>query len=103
MKHELIVNANEFCKSMKERGGGVVDLTVRIIKKSKPKPSHSNWLVVHFHVDVCDAMGANCASTVAEGMAPILKELFSTRIGFRIVSNLNPERMSSVIAKHNKY
>jgi len=39
-------------------------------------------------------MGANCASTVAEGVAPFLSELTGGRIGLRIVSNLNVERIS---------
>ncbi|KAJ3112730.1 hypothetical protein HDU96_004218 [Phlyctochytrium bullatum] len=61
----------------------------------------SRWLVVHFHLDVCDAMGANAASTVAEGVAPTLASMVrgtgpngQARIGLRIVSNLCVERLS---------
>lgn len=98
-KQYFIDQANEICKTMKERGGGVVDITLRKIKKSKPLKSCSFWLVVHFHIDVCDSMGANVASNVAEGMAPFLQKFFSARAGFRIVSNLNPERLSKVNSK----
>ncbi|KAI9219245.1 hypothetical protein BC828DRAFT_386598 [Blastocladiella britannica] len=54
------------------------------------------WLVVHIHVDVCDAMGANCASTVAEGTSQHLAALagHGARVGLRIVTNLNPVRLS---------
>jgi degradative hydroxymethylglutaryl-CoA reductase len=38
-------------------------------------------------------MGANCASSVAEGVAPLLSEITGGRIGLRIVSNLNVERI----------
>jgi hydroxymethylglutaryl-CoA reductase len=83
---------------MKDRGGGVVDLTVRKLKKSKLDNCSgvSHWLVVHFHVDVCDAMGANSASTIAEGMAPWFVLNCKAQIGLRIVSNLSTERMSKV-------
>ncbi|KAJ3323511.1 hypothetical protein HDV06_001788 [Boothiomyces sp. JEL0866] len=94
-KKTLLINqSNEFCKTMSTRGGGVVDLSIRQIKKSKKNSNSNSWVVVHFHIDVCDAMGANCASTVAEGMAPLLAQLTGCRIGFRIVSNLATERFS---------
>ncbi|KAF9976535.1 hypothetical protein BGZ73_008371 [Actinomortierella ambigua] len=60
---------------------------------SRPKRC-SEWLVVHLHIDVGDAMGANCANTVAEGIAPFLAKLSGARIGVRILSNLNVDRMA---------
>ncbi|KAF9147127.1 hypothetical protein BG015_011286 [Linnemannia schmuckeri] len=54
----------------------------------------SEWLVVHLHVDVGDAMGANCANTVAEGIAPFLAKMSGGRIGVRILSNLNVDRIA---------
>jgi hydroxymethylglutaryl-CoA reductase len=93
----LIEAANQFCLTMKARGGGVVDMTIRKIRRSNiTEKDQSFWLVIHFHIDVCDAMGANCASTVAEGIAPSLQALAGGQIGFRIVSNMNPERCSKV-------
>lgn len=102
MKNEIITYANQYCANMYSRGGGVVNMVVRRVKKTKKKirpnqivfdsPS-SEWLVCHFHIDVCDAMGANCASTVAEGVAPFLSDLTGGRIGLRIVSNLCTERI----------
>lgn len=95
-KEKLIKLANTYCQSMESRGGGVIDMSIRKIKRSRPQ-NNSFWLIVHFHIDTCDSMGANCASTVAEGMAPYLIELCNCRMGFRIVSNLSPERLSSVV------
>ena len=93
---------SSFCSSMAARGGGVTDMTVRKIQKSnlRRKPGDnpemsSFWLIVHLHIDVCDAMGANCASTVAEGVAPALASLVDARIGFCIVSNLSNERLAT--------
>nr|CAG8509046.1 1824_t:CDS:10 [Entrophospora candida] len=74
-KIEIIKFANKFCENMVERGGGVLDIDVRRVPH------------------VCDAMGANCASSVAEGVAPLLSEITGGRIGLRIVSNLNVERI----------
>ncbi|KAG0252991.1 hypothetical protein BG011_006620 [Mortierella polycephala] len=54
----------------------------------------SEWLVVHLHIDVGDAMGANCANTVAEGIAPFLAKLSGGRVGVRILSNLNIDRIA---------
>ncbi|KAG0361438.1 hypothetical protein BG005_008316 [Podila minutissima] len=54
----------------------------------------SEWLVVHLHIDVGDAMGANCANTVAEGIAPYLAKLSGGRVGVRILSNLNVDRIA---------
>ncbi|RUS29991.1 hydroxymethylglutaryl-CoA reductase [Jimgerdemannia flammicorona] len=107
----IIRFANTFIANMVSRGGGVTDVSVRRVRRRpNPNPRHSQsfastraveeegarseWLVVHLHIDVCDAMGANCASTVAEGVAPFLAELTSGRIGVRIVSNLCVERMA---------
>ncbi|KAF9119905.1 hypothetical protein BGW39_011812 [Mortierella sp. 14UC] len=54
----------------------------------------TEWLVVHLHIDVGDAMGANCANTVAEGIAPFLAKMSGGRVGVRILSNLNVDRIA---------
>ncbi|CAO3563357.1 unnamed protein product [Mortierella alpina] len=54
----------------------------------------SEMLVVHLHIDVGDAMGANCANTVAEGIAPFLSKMSGGRVGVRILSNLNVDRIA---------
>ncbi|ORY50258.1 substrate-binding domain of hmg-CoA reductase [Rhizoclosmatium globosum] len=107
-KQELIDLANSLVPNMLARGGGVVDVTVRTPlrkpateRKRKEREvvlvggraCDERWLVVHLHLDVCDAMGANAASTVSEGVAPFLAEWVKGRIGIRIVSNLATERM----------
>ncbi|KAJ3133042.1 hypothetical protein HK100_004726 [Physocladia obscura] len=109
-KAVLIDVANSFVPNMVARGGGVVDISVRVPTRKVERPrkvnevrisaspfdgaSSSSWLVVHLHLDVCDAMGANAASTVAEGVAPVLAEWVRGRVGLRIVSNLCVERLA---------
>ncbi|KAI9328795.1 hydroxymethylglutaryl-CoA reductase [Obelidium mucronatum] len=107
---EVIDIANGFVPNMLARGGGVVGVTVRTpVRKSASKRERrerevvlvdsgsdveGKWLVVHLHLDVCDAMGANAASTVAEGVAPFVAGWVGGRIGLRIVSNLCVERLA---------
>ncbi|KAJ3272654.1 hypothetical protein HDU76_010899, partial [Blyttiomyces sp. JEL0837] len=111
-KTEIIDLANSHVPNMALRGGGVISMTVRTPsrKQSTTRPLRprevvmvsqpsDNWLVVHLHVDVCDAMGANAASTVAEGVAPLLAALVNARVGLRIVSNLCIERMAKATFK----
>ncbi|KAI9141159.1 hypothetical protein BKA69DRAFT_1076460 [Paraphysoderma sedebokerense] len=114
MKSEIIDFANQYCQSMKSRGGGVIDVELRRVTRNvnpytklsmnskymshftsvRHTPSFPTWFVAHIYIDVCDAMGANCASTVAEGTAPFLQDLTGCRIGLKIVSNLNTHRIS---------
>nr|KAJ3419876.1 hypothetical protein HK105_006386 [Polyrhizophydium stewartii] len=109
-KEEILRIANESCASMHKRGGGALDVTARKIRRTNHRsqggknpsgtpngivPHNSFWIVVHVHIDVCDAMGANCASSVAEGVAPFLSLLTNARVGFRIVSNLAVERIAT--------
>ncbi|KAJ3415255.1 hypothetical protein HDV05_005265 [Chytridiales sp. JEL 0842] len=105
-KQQIIDMANSFVPNMVQRGGGVHGITVRTPeRRSSKRPlrpnevslldtSASSWLVVHLHLDVCDAMGANAASTAAEGVAPLLAQLTNGRIGLRIVSNLCTTRLA---------
>ncbi|KAF9172287.1 hypothetical protein BGX20_005963 [Mortierella sp. AD010] len=116
--------ANEYCVNMVKRGGGVQRITFHRIRRhvnresfkgqdllvkygvipaeslparDSPNPSQgrcSEWLLVHLHIDVGDAMGANCANTVAEGIAPFLAKLSGGRVGVRILSNLNVDRIA---------
>src|SRR5436309_12549987 len=111
-KIEIINFANKFCENMVKRGGGVLDVDFRRIPRKNKRPiidinnennnnhhlslsltNFKEWLIIHLKIDVCDAMGANCASSVAEGVAPLLSEITGGRIGLRIVSNLNVERL----------
>ncbi|KAF9357548.1 hypothetical protein BGX26_003562 [Mortierella sp. AD094] len=116
--------ANEYCINMVKRGGGVQRISFHRIRRhvnresfkgqnllvkygvvsaeSLPARDSSNssqgrcseWLLVHLHIDVGDAMGANCANTVAEGIAPFLAKLSGGRVGVRILSNLNVDRIA---------
>lgn len=112
----LIDAGNRYIPNMVSRGGGVIDMEIRKVAKTKrplrpreisQKTDSSYWLVIHFHIDVCDAMGANCASSIAEGVAPLMAELVDARVGVKIVSNLSTQRMAKttfrIPTKHLEY
>ena len=92
-KKGLIQKANfKYCLSMRERGGGVVDLRTKIVTPSVA--------VVEVLIDVCDSMGANVVNTVCERLAPDIVDLLpGARVGLRILSNYCTERMVRVTFK----
>ena len=103
-KRDLISKANSFCPRMLQRGGGVCDIICRLLPRHKsrhipihPLPSGPNdgWLVIHFLIDACDAMGANVCSQVAEGITPEIQALLQDGlVSIRIVSNFNDYRFA---------
>ncbi|MFG1924751.1 hydroxymethylglutaryl-CoA reductase, degradative [Cryptosporangium sp. NPDC048952] len=50
-------------------------------------------VIVHLHVDVRDAMGANAVNTMAEALAPRLAEIAGGRAILRILSNKADQRI----------
>ena len=52
------------------------------------------YIGVNSQINVCEAMGANIANTVAEGIAPILEELTHGRVGLKILTNLCKKRVT---------
>lgn len=87
-RDELLAMADQAVPGLVSRGGGARDVEVRDLG--------DGWLVVHVHVDCCDAMGANLVNTVAERLAPGVEELTGGRVGLRILSNLSDRRMVRV-------
>jgi hydroxymethylglutaryl-CoA reductase len=69
-------------------GGGFRDARVRRLVDPEGQP----LAVVHIHVDVRDAMGANAVNSMAEEAAPLLEAWTGARVGLRILSNLPMHR-----------
>ena len=93
-REDLISEANRFCASMVKRGGGVIDVNVRVVEPRSKCSIFQGCLVVHVHVNVCEAMGANVVNTIVEGMAPLVQHISGGRVGLKILSNLCLERRS---------
>lgn len=86
-RDELLAAANTSA-SIARAGGGPVDIRTRRLATTETVP----MLIVHLHVDVRDAMGANAVNTAAEAIAPRLEELTGGRALLRILTNLSSER-----------
>lgn len=86
-KQDLMKMADEFSGDMKKYGGGVRDLSARIIKTIR-----GEMVIVEFLIDVRDAMGANTINTVLEKTAPFLEELIKGEVRLRILTNLAIKR-----------
>lgn len=88
---ELLARANEAIPSIRTRGGGARRVSVRDLG--------GGMIVVHVHVDCCDAMGANLVNTVAESLGPRVAEIAGAKLGLRILSNYCDERLTRVKAR----
>jgi hydroxymethylglutaryl-CoA reductase len=74
-------------------GGGPRSVVVRLV------PTRTGvHVVVHLHVDVRDAMGANAVNTMAEAIAPLLADIAGGRALLRILSNKADQRLTRVRA-----
>ncbi|TQL68566.1 3-hydroxy-3-methylglutaryl-coenzyme A reductase [Nocardioides albertanoniae] len=81
-RHELIELAEAQDPKLAEVGGGVRDLTVRVVDFEDEA-----YVVAHLVVDVRDAMGANAVNTMAEAVADRVAELAGGRVVLRILTN----------------
>lgn len=89
-KKDLLNKAASFDPLLVSIGGGPRDLIVREISESPIGP----YLVLHWHVDVRDAMGANAVNTIVERMAPDIEQLTGGRVHLRILTNLADQRLA---------
>lgn len=76
-------------------GGGFRDARVRWLRGPDGEPI----AVVHLHIDVRDAMGANAVNSMAEEAAPMFEAWTGARVGLRILSNLPLHRRVHVCGR----
>lgn len=96
-KDEILELANQQDPMLLKFGGGAKDLEVRVIHTLK---GHN--VIVHLHVDVRDAMGANAVNTMAEAVAPLVEEISGGKVYLRILSNLASHRLARARALWSK-
>jgi hydroxymethylglutaryl-CoA reductase len=84
---EILAAGDAAIPSMVARGGGCRELETRVID------GVPGLVVVHIHVDVREAMGANVVDAVAEATAPLVGEVVGGRVGLRILTNLPLRRL----------
>jgi hydroxymethylglutaryl-CoA reductase len=88
-KAALLHYAQAQCPGMAKRGGGVIDLSIRLLP-SRIGP----MLVVEAVIDVQDAMGANIVNSVLETLAPKVHDVIEGSLGLIILSNLCDMRLA---------
>ena len=93
MRDSLLDDARLLVPRLADRGGGPVDLDVRVLATSGPD---GGVLVVHLHVDCRDAMGANLVNTLCEALADRVARIAGGKPGLRILSNLTDGRTITV-------
>ena len=93
-KAELLALANKQDALLVKLGGGARDLQVRRLDTRL-----GAMLIVHYLVDVRDAMGANAVNTMAEQTAPLIEKLTGGRVYLRILSNLADHRLARATAR----
>lgn len=85
VKERLVKMANgEVAQGMVERGGGVRDFTVRQVDRGDGKC----MLVIHVHMNTCEAMGANIVNQVCEYLKPHIEKATGEKVTMCILSNL---------------
>lgn len=84
-KQQWIEELNQVvAQGMFSRGGGVRDMVVRQILR----PDGETMVVLHIHLNPCDAMGANIINQVCEYITGPLEEATGETVTMRILSNL---------------
>lgn len=79
---------------LEARGGGLRGMEVRKVVYDEPGETPETLVVLHFYLDCVDAMGANMVNTLAETLAPYIREVTGAQIGLRILSNLADRRIA---------
>ncbi len=88
-RDELLALADAQDPLLVSLGGGAVDVSVRTLE-TRTGPQ----VILHLHVDVRDAMGANAVNTMAEAIAPRVAEIAGARTLLRILSNKADRRLA---------
>lgn len=88
-RDDLVRLADEQDPQLATLGGGVRDLTVRVVDARAGR-----YVVLHLVVDVRDAMGANAVNTMAEAVATRVGEIAGGRVLLRILTNKADTRLA---------
>lgn len=92
---ELLEIANSVVPGLVSRGGGVKAFQPRKLVRE----DGGEMLVVHFHMDPCDAMGANLINQVCEAVKPYLENWTGEKVGLCILSNLVDTKLTVAEAR----
>lgn len=89
-RHGIAEDAEPPSSSLRRLGGGTQGIAWKRVTLASGKEA----LIVHLHVDVRDAMGANAVNTRCERVAPLLERLTGGTARLRILSNFADRRLA---------
>ena len=94
LDNQIIEVANSTMPSMVQRHGGVCGTEYKVVHTKS-----ANLLVLEMHVNVCEAMGANCVNHACE----VTKDFLAQKLGYEplmgILTNLSKKRLVRAEAK----
>lgn len=90
----LMAVADHVHPRLNARGGGMRGMEIKRLVYDEPGFPAETMLVLQFHLDCVDAMGANMVNTVAERLAPHVEQITGGTVGLRILSNLASKRVA---------
>lgn len=90
-KDEILALANYLQPNMQARGGGAIDLEVKIYPRLA---TFEDLVLLHIYVDTRDAMGANLVNSICEGITPLVEKIANAKAFIRILSNLSDRSLA---------
>lgn len=81
----------EVAATMVKRGGGVMDLQLRHLKREDGQ----DMVVLHLTMNSCDAMGANIMNQVLEYLKNPIEQVTGEKVTMCILSNLNDQKITN--------
>ncbi|MFI4919620.1 MAG: hydroxymethylglutaryl-CoA reductase, degradative [Legionellales bacterium] len=95
--HFIELANKDVTANMVKRGGGVVDLQLRQLKRD----DGHDMAVIHLTMNSCDAMGANIINQVLEYLKTPIEKLTGEEVTMCILSNLNDQKLTSATVTIN--
>lgn len=97
-EEELLEIANGAHPSIVRRGGGARSIDVRLFPADEVEGIPA-FLIVHFHVETLEAMGANILNTMMEAVQPSLEDWSGGTALMGILSNYATECLATATAR----
>lgn len=91
-KDTILKKANAAHPSIVKRGGGAVEVDFQTIPVTEHSPE---FLIVHVHVEVLEAMGANIVNTMMESISSYIEQLTNGKSLMSILSNYATECLAT--------
>lgn len=88
-KDEIVRVGNATMPSMIARNGGIVDVSFGLVENTENK-----FVKVEIHVNVCNAMGANCVNRACEAILKYLSDKTDLVPLMGILTNLSSRRLA---------